>query len=217
MRRFRLALVGLLLCAACAGPRSGRTDLSGPETAGERIAERAESYVGHEGAFEVDGERFPADCSGFVEAVYAREGVPLRRLMQHAAPRESSGAAAAHRAAARYGAVFGGGGEWPRPGDLVFFHDTYDRDRDGRQDDHFTHVGIVLYVNEGTVVFAHRGSQAVVVGAMTPGRPHETADGDRLLNSYLRQKRRAKPGAKLLAGELFAGYGRIGAGSAGGP
>jgi len=215
VRRSRLALVGFLACAACAGTHSGRMDLSAPETPGERIAARADSWVGREGAFEVNGERFPADCSGFVEAVYAMEGVPLRRLMQHAAPRESSGAAAAHRAASRYGVVFGGGGEWPRPGDLVFFHDTYDRDRDGRQDDRFTHVGIVLYVSEGTVVFAHRGSQAVVIGAMTPGRPHETADGDRLLNSHMRQKRKARPDARLLAGELFAGYGRIDSGSAG--
>jgi hypothetical protein len=129
--------------------------------------------------------------------------------MRRAAPHESSGAAAVHRAALDFGEVFGGGGEWPRPGDLVFWHDTYDRDRDGRSDDRFTHLGIVEYVADGTVVFLHRGSRAVVRGAMTPGRPGQTAAGDRLLNSTLRAKARAAPGDRLLAGELFAGYGRI--------
>jgi hypothetical protein len=49
----------------------------------------------------------------------------------------------------------------------------------------------------------------VVRGAMTPSRPGEWARGDRLLNSALRAKARARPGERLLAGELFAGYGRI--------
>jgi hypothetical protein len=61
----------------------------------------------------------------------------------------------------------------------------------------------------GTVVFLHRGSKAVVRGAMTPARPGEVAEGDRLLNSTLRAKARAGPTDRLLAGELFAGYGRI--------
>jgi len=142
--------------------------------------------------------------------VFAAEGVPLRRLAGRAAPKESSGAAAIHHAVRAYGEVFGGGGEWPRAGDLVFWHDTYDRDRDGRTDDRFTHVGIVEYVADGgTVVFVHRGSQAVVRGAMTPARPGEVAQGDRLLNSALRRKSKARPGTPVLAGELFAGYGRI--------
>jgi hypothetical protein len=209
--------VGFAALAACAGPRSALHDGPRPDALGERIAERAASLVGHEGAFSVDGDHFPADCSGFVQAVYASEGVPLRRLMVRAAPHESSGAAAAHRAALEFGVVFGGGGEWPRPGDLVFWHDTYDRDRDGRRDDRFTHVGIVESVERGTVTFIHRGSQAVVRGTMTPGRPHERSDGERELNSYLRAKRRAQPGTPLLAGELFAGYARFPPGAAGGP
>jgi hypothetical protein len=206
----RLALILPVLLAACAGPRAARLASVAPETFGDRLASRAETWLGEQGGFSVDGERYGADCSGFVQAVFAAEGLPLRRLAGRSAPRETSGAAALHRAARDFGVVFGGGGEWPRPGDLVFWHDTYDRDGDGRSDDRFTHVGIVQYVADGgTVVFIHRGSKGVVRGAMTPSRPGQAADGDLLLNSTLRAKAKAKPGAPVLAGELFAGYGRI--------
>ena len=208
MRKAPLLL--LVLLASCAGPRAGRVEAPPRGDLGERLAARAATMLGDARAFTVDGQRYAADCSGFVQAVFASEGVPLRRLAGRAAPREPSGAAAIHRAVRTWGVTFGGGGEWPRPGDLVFWHDTYDRDRDGRSDDRFTHVGIVEYVADGgTVVFVHRGSSAVVRGAMTPARPGQAAEGDRVLNSALRRRSRAKPGVPVLAGELFAGYGRL--------
>lgn len=225
------ALVALLL-AACAGP--GRSFDAGPgeppgggppgawSDGGEaetpdlsayqlqaRLAARAASLLGHSGPFEVGPERFPADCTGFVEAVYEAEGIPLRALMRAAAPEERSGVAAAFRAARAYGAVFGRRGEWPAPGDLVFWHDTYDRNRNGRTDDRLTHVGIVEYVADGTVVFVHRGSKGVARGAMNRSRPREKSADGVLLNSAIRSKSARLRGVPVLAGELFAAYGRL--------
>lgn len=210
MRLARLALLGTLGLAACAGPRALRDDLGGSENLGGRLASRAASFLGHAGSFRARGERFPADCSGFVEAAYALEGIPLRGLMTRAAPRETSGTKAAYRASAKFGMVFGGGGEWPRPGDLIFFHDTYERDQGGRTDGRLTHVGVVESVVGGTVVFLHRGSKAVQRGFMTPSRSHEAlGESGQVLNTPLRMRKGAPVGAKLLAGELFSGYGRI--------
>ena len=93
--------------------------------------------------------------------------------------------------------------------DLVFWHDTYDRNRNGKADDPFTHVGIVEYVVDGTVVFLHRGGQAVARGAMTPERPGEEAAGGVALNSAIRKKGRRVDDVPVLAGALFAGYGRL--------
>lgn len=175
-----------------------------------RLASRAEQDLGRAGPFVVDGQRFPADCSGYVASVYQAEGVPLRRLMIQAAPGETSGVAAAFQAAQAFGVVFGGGGEWPRPGDLVFFHDTYDRNRNGALDDPFTHMGIVERVEDGSVVFLHRGGKAVTRGTLTLERPDQARDaGGRELNSVLRDKRPRIAGSPALAGELFEGYGRI--------
>lgn len=174
-----------------------------------RLAARASSLVGEAGEFRVGPERFPADCTGFVEAVYQAEGVPLRSLMRRAAPEEHTGVAAAWRAAQRFGAVTRDGG-WPAPGDLVFWHDTYDRNRNGRADDGLTHVGVVLYVVDRTVVFVHRGGKAVARGAMDTRRPDEPKGADgQLVNSYLRRKDPRLEGVPVLAGALFAGYGRI--------
>jgi hypothetical protein len=201
----------LLLAAACGAP--GRSPRGGADLAffdlQARLAVRGASLLGHSSGFRAGGERYNADCTGFVQAVYALEGVPLRDLMRAAAPGERSGVAAAYRAMEAYGVIFGGGGEWPAPGDLVFWHDTYDRNRNGKADDRFTHIGIVEYVVDGTVVFLHRGGKAVARGAMTPGRPHERTAGGVTVNSPIRARNPRLAGVPALAGALFAGYGRI--------
>jgi len=174
-----------------------------------RLAVRARSYLGRRGPFSAKGQRFGSDCSGFVEAVYAAEGLMLRELMQRAAPDERSGVAAAWYAA-RAGGRLLGPREWPAPGDLVFWRDTYDRNRNGRADDRFTHLGIVEYVENGTVFFLHRGGKGVARGVMTPGRPYEVSDADgRRLNSPLRATTHPVKDGGGLAGELLEGYGRI--------
>jgi hypothetical protein len=199
-----------VLLAGCAGRLASREppDLSLYDLQA-RLAARASSLVGEPGDFRVGRERFPADCTGFVEAVYQAEGVPLRALMRRAAPEERTGVDAAWRAMARYGAVRRDGA-WPSPGDLVFWHDTYDRNGNGRADDGLTHVGVVLYVVDRTVVFVHRGGKAVARGAMDTRRPDEAKGaGGEVVNSYLRRKDPRLEGVPALAGALFAGYGRL--------
>jgi hypothetical protein len=205
-----LPLLGLVL-GACAGPGGAirsQPDLSFYDLQA-RLAARAASLVGHASGFQARGERFNADCTGFVEAVYAHEGVPLRPLMRSAAPAERTGVYAAYRAMERYGVVFGGGGEWPAPGDLVFWRDTYDRNRNGKADDGLTHVGVVEYVVDGTVVFVHFGAKGVARGAMTPDRPDERSADGVALNTAIRARNRRLEGVPALAGALFAGYGRL--------
>jgi hypothetical protein len=204
-----VAALAAALLSGCAGgtPSLDPGDLSFFDLQA-RLAARGASWVGHRGEFRVGGERFNDDCTGFVEAVYEAEGVPLRALMRRAAPDERGGVAAAFRAMKSYGVVFGGG-DWPAPGDLVFWHDTYDRNGNGEADDPFTHLGIVEYVVDGTVVFVHRGGKGVARGAMNPERPREeAADGVRL-NSAIRARNPRLEGVPALAGALFAGYGRI--------
>lgn len=206
----RVVAAAALLLAGCGGARASRgaPDLSVYDLQA-RLAARAASLVGVAGDFRVGRERFPADCTGFVEAVYEAEGIPLRAIMRRAAPEERTGVDAAWRAMSLYGTVRRDG-EWPSPGDLVFWRDTYDRNRNGRADDGLTHVGVVLYVVDRTVVFVHRGGKAVARGAMDTRRPDEAkgANGE-VVNSYLRRRDPRLEGVPVLAGALFAGYGRI--------
>jgi probable lipoprotein NlpC len=214
VRRARhLALVALLgaACATARGPGPGPGPGAPDDALAARLVDRAEGRLGQRGPFTVGGQRYAADCSGYVAAVYEAEGLPLRRLMSRAAPGERSGVAAAYQAARAYGAVFGGGGEWPRPGDLVFFRDTYDRNRDGSYEARFTHMGIVERVDaDGTVSFLHRGAREVTRGVLSRERPAEARDEDgRTLNTILREARPRAAVASALAGQLFMAYGRI--------
>jgi probable lipoprotein NlpC len=196
-------------CATARGPGVG-PGLGREDGLGERLATRAGEALGQRGPFTVGSQRFGADCSGFAAAVYEAEGLPLRRLMARVAPAETSGTAAAFRVVQAYGVAFGGGGEWPRPGDLVFFRNTFDRNRDGALDDPLTHMGVVERVEDGTVTFLHRGSQAVARATLTLERSGEARDPEgRRLNSALRDKQPRIAGAPALAGQLFMAYGRL--------
>jgi probable lipoprotein NlpC len=172
-----------------------------------RLSARGRSWIGERGPFRAQGELFGGDCSGFVQAVYAAEGILLRDLVRRAAPHERLGVAAAYAAVREHGRVLGAK-ERPAPGDLVFWHDTYDRNRNGKADDRFTHLGMIEHVEGGTVHFLHRGSRGVARGVMTLSRPRDAMDGARRLNTPLRSRSHpVREGG--LAGALFAGYGRF--------
>ena len=205
-----VALAALLAAAGCAGPSLSLRESLDQSDLQARLAARGHAWLGQGRApFLVGGERFNPDCSGFVEAVYAAEGVPLRRLAQAAAPGESSGVAALWAAAGRYGARWRSG-EWPAPGDLIFFHDTWDQNQNGRMDDPFTHLGLVEWVDDqGTVTFLHRAGPGVVRGHLTLERPSTMrAPGGAELNAPLRVRVAKDDRAPALAGELFVGFGR---------
>ena len=217
-RRLLLPLLALAL-SACAGPALSVRGALAQSDLQARLAARGASLLGQgRERFQVAGQVFNGDCSGFVEAVYALEGIQLRRILQAAAPRETSAVAAAWAAAARYGRRWRGGA-WPSPGDLVFFDDTWDRNGDGRRDDPLTHIGLVEWVDvDGTVTFLHRGGHGVTRGQLNLRRPDRSrAEDGRPLNSFLRARASASDTGPALAGQLFAGFGRIGVEGAAGP
>ncbi len=137
------------------------------------------------------GRPYRDDCSGFVMAVYRAAGVRVR--LAPARSRSESLFRASRRV------------EAPRPGDLAFFHHTYDRNRDGRADDRYTHVALVEAVHGPAVVLLHRSSRGIERIRMNLTHP-----SDRDLNDPVRALRRGEdPATRTLAGELFAGYGAL--------
>jgi hypothetical protein len=165
-------------------------------TTGERIARRAAELVGRDTVSDI-APGYTDDCSGFVRLVYASEGIDLSRL-----PARSSIVQAMYVRARENGALREGS---PRPGDLVFFRNTYDRNRDGRRNDGLTHVGIVESVDQdGTVTFVHRGGPGIVRAHLNLESPKTFRDGDETLNDVMRRKSHLS--RAYLAGELFAGY-----------
>jgi cell wall-associated NlpC family hydrolase len=152
----------------------------------------------------LNGRKYPADCTGLIEGVYAQAGVSFRGTLKPG----DNGVTALYRHARARGRVYTEGR--PVPGDLVFFRETYDQNRDGRRNDGLTHVGIVDAVDtDGTVTVIHRVRRGVVRYQMNLAHPHlpRNPKTGEVLNDFLRH-----PGPNrepVLTGQLFASFGSV--------
>ena len=185
-------------------PRREVATLPTEHARGREAARAAARWVGLKSLRSVT-RAFGDDCSGLVRLAYARAGI---RLPEVELVRGENLVTTLWRSAQRAGAHRQ---RTPRPGDLVFFRETYDRDRNGQRDDGLTHVGIVEKVERnGTVVFIHRSSTGVVRSRLNSlHRSDRTDERGKVLNDYVR--RSDGTNGPRLAGELLAGYAAAGA------
>jgi len=148
-----------------------------------RIVEAARRFL---------GQPFAGDCSGFVRRVLRDADVDVGPL-----PSAHSMSESLHLACRTV--------RRPLPGDLVFFHDTYDRNRDGKLGDPWTHVALVEAVEGDQVWILHRGGRGISRLLMNLSQPH-----DRTLNDPVRVRTAHDPeGTRYLAAELFSAYGAV--------
>jgi hypothetical protein len=194
LRRALLLLPALAACYAYAPPQwaAASPDARRPAAPGSggdrgerrgRIVEKGLRFLGHP---------FNGDCSGYVRQVMREAGIDLGPL-----PSARSMSESLHLASQPV--------RDPAPGDLVFFHDTYDRNRDGELGDLWTHVALVEAVDGDQVSILHRGGKGIIRLEMNLSRPH-----DETANDPVRSRNgRDPPGTRYLTGELFAGYGAV--------
>ncbi len=220
---FQLALLGCLTSAcATTSPVGGRLRLARTERppiarhvpsfdgtaaapvevgsgAREKVLEAARHLLGAT-RIVAGGKKYGDDCTGLVRAVYTQVGVDLMSR----AEKGDNGVTAIYRFALAHGRVYTGGR--PVPGDLVFFKETYDVNKDGRSNDGLTHIGIVDEVeDDGTVTVIHRVARGVVRYRMNTERPTVATDASgRTQNDWLRGPQSVR--GKRLAGELFDSY-----------
>ncbi len=148
----------------------------------------------------LNGKKYGDDCTGLVRGVYSQLGMELMGRAESG----DNGVTAIYRYAQNHGRVYQGGR--PVPGDLVFFRETYDLNRDGRVNDGLTHIGLVDEVSEdGTVQVIHRVAKGVVRYRMNLSfRDSAVSAAGRPVNDYLRMAgTQNKP---QLTSQLFAGY-----------
>ncbi|MBX5480604.1 MAG: C40 family peptidase [Myxococcaceae bacterium] len=170
---------------------------------GRAIARIAARWVGLKSLRQVS-RRVPDDCSGLVRLAYERGGLdPMGVDGLHG----DNAVTTMWRRAFRLKALKRSG---PRPGDLIFFRDTWDRNGDGQRNDGLTHVATVEKVDrDGTVTFIHRSGQGVNRMRMNLHHRHQRTLAGRTINDYLR--RPDGTGGPRLTGELFAGYASVNA------
>jgi hypothetical protein len=159
---------------------------------GVRLAAKATELVGLS-TLKLVAPQLPDDCTGLVRAVYEGEGAQLLQSGQAG----DNGVTAMWRYAFQRSALHT---HRPAPGDLVFFRETYDRNRDGLENDGLTHVGVVESVDAaGTVTFVHRSGKGVTRAKLDLGSPL-----DKARNDFLRPRSKRSPA--LLTGELFVTF-----------
>ena len=190
-----VVLVGLLGGCATTG-RGQKAKERDPLTV---VVEAAAGLVGSRSVV-VDGENFRSDCSGFVTAAYHA----IRKDLIDPSAQGRSGTELLYRSLRAEGRIQAGNSL--RRGDLLFFHNTWDRNGNGLRDDRFTHVALVESVAaDGTATFIHFASGRVKRGAINlrhPGIANNPETGTEW-NSHLRRGR-----GKTLTGQLFFKSGR---------
>lgn len=173
----------------------------------QALAQTAARFVGVR-KIVVRGERFPFDCSGLARAIYFSQGIDLYDGVR--ANKGANGVRLIHRYVQQHGRLYPG--PTVSPGDLVFFHNTWDSNGDGHVNDPLTHLGVVEEVEaDGTIVFVSRVSRGIERYRMNLAHPnvHRAADG-RVLNDFMRRKRPSDSRrVHHLTGQLFAEIGTL--------
>lgn len=152
---------------------------------------------------------FLLDCIGTVSAAWWGAGYDIQRDFHR---HQGNGVTRLYRSLVEWGALHDQ--RIPKPGDIVVWSNTYDRNEDGvPYNDGITHAGIVVQVDEdGTVHYLHSSySRGVVIAyfnLLHPSTPH-SPEG-KVWNSpmYLGSNyNRANNPPRWLSGDLWEAFG----------
>ena len=170
------------------------------------LVEKAHQIIGVEELF-VNNRSFSMDCSGTVMAIYWYAGIDL---------------------ALAFPGYTGGGTEriykflrdkellykteLPKPGDIIFWDNTFDKNGNGKPDDYLTHMGMVVSIDDkGNIEYIHENyRKGIILAKMNLYKPdeyYEIIDGEKIiLNDPMRM--RGSPESKnWLSSQLYTDFG----------
>ncbi len=91
------------------------------------------------------------DCTGVVLAIYWYAGIDLARDFNKF---NGNGVTRIYKTLERDNLLYSN--DYPLPGDIIFWDNTYDENADARWDDPLSHVGMVVRVDkDGTISYVH--------------------------------------------------------------
>jgi hypothetical protein len=161
---------------------------------GRRVARAAEGFLDKRKLI-VHGEKYRYDCSGMICAAHVKAGLPT-----------SGNTRSLHEKSKDLGVLHKR--KRPDVGDVAFFDNTWDRNKNGRRDDMLTHIAVVETVErDGTITLIHLGGSGVKRLVMNMRHPSSKLNADgKPWNSVLRK---GKDGGPVLTGELCRGFGSL--------
>ena len=168
----------------------------------DRLLENAR-WVQNCKTLSVNGRRYNMDCSGVICAIYARAGIDLTKEYSRYT---GGGVQRIHKYLSSKGLIYQT--EKPVPGDLIFWDDTWDANKNRKDDDELTHIGMVVSCDDrtGNIVYVHYNSyyNKITMEKMNLLRPNDSR-----CNSVMRARGLPKVnGYKYLSGQLCRDIGK---------
>ena len=155
----------------------------------DRVVSVARESVGLQAVPSAGGKHFRSDCIGFINYVYYRAGFDL--VKAYGVGR--GGVSSLYDGLLKHHFIFDA--KTAEPGDLIFFDNTYDINRNGAWDDPLSHIGIIVGKEKhNTLVYVHFASHGVEEDHINLYYPNTHAfrqkDGTLyIINSYLRRNK----------------------------
>lgn len=156
----------------------------------------------------VNGKKFQLDCSGLVMGIYHGAGIDLTQDFNLY---NGGGVTRLHKTLENKNLL---AKEYPQPGDLIFWDNTYDKNKNGRFDDYLTHVGMVIAVDEtGQLTYIHHNYlKGIVLEYMNLKNPDQFEYNNGTItvraNSPMRMRNSGGPRDKWLSSHLFRDFGK---------
>lgn len=173
-----------------------------------KIARTAENYAGKK-ILVSKGKKYRFDCSGLVLATMAANNITIFEK-QKVRSKGANGVRIIYDTLKKYKRIYRYD-DRVKIGDLIFFNNTYDKNRNRRLDDFFTHIAIVVGVDKNrTIKYVHRSSNGIEYGYMNLRFKHRYKFKGRVVNSFLREQRKFDTrNTKYYSGELFFAFGTV--------
>jgi len=178
----------------------------------EKLVEYALKFNGHIRVKK--NKKFRNDCSGFVRSVYDNFDIELYNTSKVKKGKKwLNGTEIIYNFVKDNGKVFKKGK--PNVGDIIFFDNTTDRNRDGRVNDKFTHIAIIVKVNKnGTIHYIHKSNRGINIQKLNLRHSNKAyiKHGKKKIkvNSYLRKRRKNdKRNTPYLSSQLFRSFGSL--------
>ncbi|MBR4159091.1 MAG: C40 family peptidase [Spirochaetia bacterium] len=184
-----------------AAPKSLPKDTKGLSQKQKQLVEAAYWAKGKT-SLSVNGKKYKMDCSGVVSAIYQKAGIDLTKDFKKY---KGGGVQRIHETLRSKGLTYRP--TVPVPGDILFWDNTYDANKNGRADDTLSHIGMVVSSDKrtGEVVYIHHHEKkGIVFEKMNLLHPNDPA-----YNAGMRDSKAKKlPGNKYLASQLYKDAGK---------